>query len=273
MGDKEEASYKLLLKTMNMKQLSYEVVAKDWENNSKEWYHVLVAIEDLPIVLAIPNLQIYAWCRCKLVADDGSEAHFHWHGLVHFKEQKLLSWKRQSRRVGVKFSSPKNTFKKVICLDHAVGVLRYIACKDGQRVGRRDGDGLVTHPHTHYSRQPIDEDHRHVRSVRCAKVRDEISSNISNFIDLTDKPNWTRVELHDKETCLRKRGKIGKEKPAAANEKRRTYYKTEAGLDTKRRYREKANVKRQILNQLTMLNVSKKASLCHETIEQLVKML
>ena len=77
MGDKEEeASYKLLLKTMNMKLLSYEVVAKDWENNSKEWYHALVAIEDLPIVLVIPNLQIYAWCRCKLVADDGSEAHF-----------------------------------------------------------------------------------------------------------------------------------------------------------------------------------------------------
>ena len=69
------------------------------------------------------------------------------------------------------------------------------------------------------------------------------------------------------------RGRQGKEKLAAVNEKRRAYCRTEAGLETKRRYREKANVKRQILNQLPMLNVSKKASLCHETIEKLVKML
>ena len=72
---------------------------------------------------------------------------------------------------------------------------------------------------------------------------------------------------------MARHGRQGKEKLTAANEKRRAYYKTEAGLETKRRYREKANVKRQILNQLTMLIVSKKASLCHETIEKLVKML
>ena len=69
------------------------------------------------------------------------------------------------------------------------------------------------------------------------------------------------------------RGKIGKAKRAAANEKRRAYYKTDAGIETKRKYREKAAVKRQILNQLSMLNVSKKAHLCHEKIENLVKML
>ena len=79
--------------------------------------------------------------------------------------------------------------------------------------------------------------------------------------------------MHDRETCLCKRGKIGNDKRAAANEKRRAYYKTDAGLETKRRYREKAAVKRQILNQLSMLNVSKKAYLCHEKIENLVKML
>ena len=159
MEDKHQESYKMLVKHIN--PLSYKDVAEDWEKTSSEWYHALVAIEDLPIVLAIPGLKIYAWCRCKLVADDGSEAHFHWHGLVHFQDRKRESWRRHSRRVGVKFSSAKNTFKKIICLDHAVGVLRYMACKDGQRVGRRDGDGLVTHPHTHYSRQPIENDHRH----------------------------------------------------------------------------------------------------------------
>ena len=107
----------------------------------------------------------------------------------------------------------------------------------------------------------------------CGNVRDEISSNISQFIDLTAKSNWSNDELHDKETCLCSRGKIGKEKREAANEKRRAYYKTDAGLETKKRYREKAAVKRQILNQLSMLNVSKKAHLCHEKIENLIKML
>ena len=271
--DKDDAAYKMLMKELDMKPLTYETVAKDWDDNDNEWYHALVAIEDLPVVLAIPNLNVYAWCRCKLVADDGSEAHFHWHGLVHFTSGKLESWKRQARRVNIKFVSPKNTFKKIKCLDHAVGVLRYMACKDGQRVGRRDGDGLVTHPHTHYARQPIDDYHCHERGRRCVKIRDEISEKIAAFMDLTCKPNWKVHELHDSATCLCNRGEKGKEKQAAANEKRRIYYKTEAGLETKRKYREKARVKREILNQLTMLNVSKKAHLCHETIEKLVKML
>ena len=48
---------------------------------------------------------------------------------------------------------------------------------------------------------------------------------------------------------------------------------TAAGFEMKRRYREKADAKRQILNQLFILNGSKKARLCHERIEQLVKML
>ena len=91
------------------------------------------------------------------------------------------------------------------------------------------------------------------------------------FIDFSKHLNWNVNE----ETCLCNRGKKGKEKQAAANAKRRAYYyKTEAaGLETKKKYREKAEVKRKILNQLAMLNVSKKVELCHEKIEQLVKML
>ena len=91
MEDNHQESYKMLVKDIN--PLSYKDVAEDWQRNSSEWYHALVAIEDLPIVLAIPGLKIYAWCRCKLVADDGSEAHFHWHGLVHFKDRKHESWR------------------------------------------------------------------------------------------------------------------------------------------------------------------------------------
>ena len=96
---------------MEMKPSSYKEIANDWEENEKEWYHALITIEDLPTVLAIPNLKIYAWCRCKLVADDKSEDHFHWHGLVHFSKSKLLSWKKQAQPIGIKFPSSKNTFK------------------------------------------------------------------------------------------------------------------------------------------------------------------
>ena len=47
----------------------------------------------------------------------------------------------------------KTTFLKIHCADHAVGVLRYVTCKDGQMKNkRRDADGLTAQAHTHYSR-------------------------------------------------------------------------------------------------------------------------
>ena len=71
MGDE---AYKNMLQSAGLKTRPYEEVAKDWEKKSSEWYHALIAEEELPIVLAIPSLNIYACTRCKLVADDGSEA-------------------------------------------------------------------------------------------------------------------------------------------------------------------------------------------------------
>ena len=82
---KDGVAYKSLVSEMDMKPLIYEAVAKDRDSNPNECYHALVAIEDLPIVLAIPDLKAYAWCQCKLVAD----AQYHWHGLVHFPHRKL----------------------------------------------------------------------------------------------------------------------------------------------------------------------------------------
>ena len=85
--------------------------------------------------------------------------------------------------------------------------------------------------------------------------------------------NWTVHKLHNSEACLCSCGKKGTEERTAVNKKRRAYYKTGAGLEMKKAYREKANVRSQIVNQQTMLDVSKKAHLCHEIIEKLVKML
>ena len=79
--------------------------------------------------------------------------------------------------------------------------------------------------------------------------------------------------LHDFNTCLCDRGKAGLAHRAAATEKRKAYYKTSAGIETKKKYREREDVKRKIINQLQSINVSTKAKLCKETIEQLVKLL
>ena len=86
---KDDAAYKTLMSEMDMKALIYEAVAKDWDSNPNEWYLALIAIKDLPIVLAIPDLKAYTWCQCKLVADDGSEAHYHWHGLFQVESSEV----------------------------------------------------------------------------------------------------------------------------------------------------------------------------------------
>ena len=53
-------------------------------------------------------------------------------------------------------SSRQNTFKKIHCLDHVVGVLRYLACNQGQIKTRREEDRLIGLPHINYARQPSD---------------------------------------------------------------------------------------------------------------------
>ena len=73
--------------------------------------------------------------------------------------------------------------------------------------------------------------------------------------------------LHKQTSLLCSRGKKGTEEQAAVNEKRIAYCKTGAGLEMKKACCERANAT------LIMLYVSKKAHLCHETIEKLVKIL
>ena len=105
--------YKDMIKASGLVPSSYEKVAIGWERKETEWYHALIAIEDLPVVLDIPNLNIYAWTRCKLVVDDGSEGDFHWHALVHFYESTKDEWKKRAARCGVRFSSRKKRFQEI----------------------------------------------------------------------------------------------------------------------------------------------------------------
>ena len=43
-----------------------------------------------------------------------------------------MALKKRMQRAGLKFHS-KTTFKPIICADHAVAVLGYICCEDGER--------------------------------------------------------------------------------------------------------------------------------------------
>ena len=193
---------------------------------------------------------------------------------MHFKADKLDSWRRRAKRVGIQFQSTKNTFKRIKCLDHAVGVLRYFSCKDGQKTGKRDRDGLRTHPHVHYSRQPIEGAHRHdARGKICSTVRDEISIGISEHLNLCQLENWNPTALHDEKECLCDRGEKGVAARRAANEKRKNFYSTEAGIAMKAKYREKAAAKRKLMDMIMKLKVTKKAELCKETMANLLSQL
>ncbi|CAH1104086.1 unnamed protein product [Psylliodes chrysocephalus] len=64
---------------------------------------------------------------------DGSTAHEHLHALIHFTNGfTMLAYKKKLQRTSTRLHS-KTTFKKIICLYHAVGVLIYITCADGQK--------------------------------------------------------------------------------------------------------------------------------------------
>ena len=221
-----DAEYKQLLKSFHLEQKTYKCIADDWKVKQEEWYHALISIEDLPATLEIPDLKVYSWCRCKVVASDKSEDHLHLLGLVHFPKIKRKSWRRQANWKGVKLSSRKNTFKNSHCLDRAVGVLRYLAWDQWKPKTRRDEDGLVTLPHTHYARQPISDYHRHSRGKTCEKVRSGISRLLSKDIDFSKKENWTWLNFHDAKTCKCAKADIGRKKSEDANKKRRAFCKT-----------------------------------------------
>jgi hypothetical protein len=147
-------------------------------------------------------------CRCHLVADGGSRAHEHIIALIHFLNgNTVTAFKKKLQRLGKRLHS-KTTFKKILCLDHAVGVLRYIACKDGQNPLRRDRDGLQGTPQSHYCRKIFDQDWLHSRGKQCAQIRNEISLLASTSIN--DISKYTSAEeLHDKDTCKCNRGAEG----------------------------------------------------------------
>lgn len=261
---------------------SFEEIASClMKNGVKQMYHSIVHEDDIRLLFSIPNLKIFWCCRCHLVAKDKSTAHEHHHALVQYQKGTHQALKKRLQRAKQRFHS-KTTFKPIICADHAVGVLRYICCEDGQKNKRRDADGLSCKPHTHYLRSVFDSSMLHYRNEKkeggCGYWRQEIQWNI--WRKLNDK--WLNENvsgdgeyaLHHQETCLCDNGKIGKDKKAAANKKRKEFYQTEEGEAMKGYYADKARQKHELIRQLKKIKISSNdAELTKETIAKLMTLL
>jgi hypothetical protein len=273
----DSTAYYSCLKEFDFSASSYEEIATYlMKNGVKEMYHALVNEADIPAVLAIPNFKIFWCCRCHVVEDDESTGHEHWHALVQFEGDSLVSYKKRLQRAKLRLH-PKTTFKRIICPDHAVGVLRYICCKDGQRQTRRGQDGLMGRPHTHYERSVFGKSLLHVRGKHCGPTRDaiydQITAHVSTSWMLENGYGGHNKELHNYKTCRCDRGEVGMENKRIANQKRRDFYKTDEGKAVKKNYREKNATKRQIMAELSKFGVNKKAKLCQESIAKLMSML
>ena len=81
--------------------------------------------------------------------------------------------------------------------------------------------------------------------------------------------------LHDYESCTCDKRVIGKQKKAAANKKRKEYYETEEGKQTKNKYREIAKQKNNLIKELKRIKMGRRsqAELCKETIAKLSNMI
>ena len=253
-----DCEYSEILKNANFTPSSYQEIAESlMENGIKQMYHTLVNEADILTLFSIPNLKIFWVCRCHHVADDKSTAHEHLHALVQYQNNKThRAFKDRLKRAG-QLLHPKTTFKKIICPDHAVGVLRYITCRDGQRATRRDGDGLMGSPHTHYRRSVFGCHLLHRRNEKqilgCKDIRVAIMTQISKHLSkewLAKYVSGHYLYLHHHNTCLCDFGKIGKAKKKAANEKRREFYKTERGEMVKNRYKEMAKTRDTLIETL-----------------------
>ena len=129
MGLDNSAYYKIL-NANGWNPLSYKEIANSlMKNGVKQMYHAIVNEDDIQFLFSIPNLDIFWCCRCHLVAKDGSTAHEHLHALVQYQKGSHVGLKKRMQRAKGRFHS-KTTFKPIAGSDHAVGVLRYITCKD-----------------------------------------------------------------------------------------------------------------------------------------------
>ena len=239
-----------------------------------EMYHVTANEDDVLPVLAIPNFKIFWCCRCRLVTDDGSSGDEQWHALVQFEAgYTLQGYKKRLHRAKQQLHR-KTTFKRIVCVDHVVEVLRHICCKAGQRQTKMGA------PHIHYDCSVFKNHLLHdVQGKQCVTARDEICAGLTEHLS-TDWLTEIRCaghssieDLHDFKTCLCDRGKKKIEAKKIANEKRRNFWKSDAGRAVKTKYRRKNVMIRKLLEKISKTTLNKQAVLNHGSIIELLNLL
>ena len=268
--------YYNLLNGIGWEPASFEKISKSLMNNGvKQMYHALVHEDDINLLFNIPNLEIFWGCRCHIVGEDGSTAHEHCHALVQYTKGTHPAFKKKLQRAGKQRFHSKTTFKKILCPDHAVGVLRYITCKNGQTKNKkRDINGLVTQTHTHYCRRVYVPSMLHKRNKRkedgCSSIRGEIQERI--WEKLSDTWLETNVSgdgeyaLHHQASCVCERGEIGKAKKVAANEKKKAYFETEEGKAKKKKKADDDREKNKMFREMKSMKKSGKKPTKEEII-------
>ena len=233
-----------------IKALPYSELVEDFMVNPKHhFYHYVGSVDDFYTLLSIrEEVKLYCWCRChKPIPNTELFEHEHVHALLMTigKSQESLK-KKYARRTNEKLFFDSR-FKKVHCFDHIIGIMRYIHCKDGQKVGRRNQDGLATVPHLHYSRHVYEPHLLHdIRGKHCVDTRDHIekSCEIEFPLEFLNKLLGDKYEngLHDYINCACDRSERAKKKRSLLLERRRAFYKTQKGEEIKKGYKEKKEI-------------------------------
>jgi hypothetical protein len=184
-----------LFKMGKLAAVSPAELAADYEEDDSEWYNVRIEEVDFPTLALLENLKLYSFCRCHLEEEDGSSNKEHMHALVKFVGHPTLQeFRKALGKTGEKLQR-STIFRKIICLDHAVGVLHYLSCDRGRKP--YSGNTL----HIHYCRTVFDDKWLHKRlQYKCKKIRNEISKEAAlgvNNLDMYE----SAERLHDYETC------------------------------------------------------------------------
>ena len=80
---------------------------------------------------------------------------------------------------------------KILCPDHAIRVLRYITCKNGHRATRRNADGLMGAPHTHYRQSVFSHCLLHRRNEKQILGCKDIRLTILRVVSTKLSEEWT----------------------------------------------------------------------------------
>ena len=141
---------------------------------------------------------MYYCCRC----EDFNKNHQHWHGLISLRGIKRLGLKTRLNRSSKLLN--KSTLKKIHCLDHVVGVLRYLLCKTG-------GTQRTAMHHIHYEQLVWYPGQIHQRNRRkCPQVRDFLTTEfmgLDAYKKLGIKEEYVNG-VHAYESCNCERGKL-----------------------------------------------------------------